>query len=187
MATNNHFINFNLRNKKADISTIQLIVRWRSNRFVGNAQHRIDPNHWDIKGQKAKTGLANLTSEKRKVYRAMNDDLQSHRDIVDDIFVTYNDQNGTTPELSIFKQLYHKRIEIKSADYQAAKKMTLFDFIDNVMPHKTFSTKQGPKKVTPQTVRNYKQTGRLLSRFADEKRYNVDFDTINMDFLCCGC
>lgn len=179
MATDNHFINFNLRNPKAKESTIHFIVRWRGNRYVGNANRRINPKHW--KGQRANTGMLNQSTTQREAYKAINKRLDMVRDTLDQIFETYLGQNEEAPDLTTFTKLV--KAALNTQDTQAeSKKMTLLYFIDNVMPTKTFATKDGVKKVTPQTVRNYKQTGRLLREFGTKYRMEVDFDTINTDF-----
>lgn len=180
MATDNHFINFNLRNPKAKESTIHFIVRWRGNRYVGNANSRINPKHW-TKGQRANTGLPKQTTKQRDAYKAINKRLDIIRDTVDQIFETYLEQNGVTPDLATFRQ-YVKDALNKQDSQAETTKMTLLYFIDNVMPTKTFATKEGLKTVTPQTVRNYKQTGRLLREFGAKYRMDIDFDTINTDF-----
>ncbi len=77
MATDRVFINFNLRSPKEKISTIHFIVRWRNNRYVGNTNHSINPSHWNVKSQQAKSNLPSLSEDKKKALRALNKNLNS--------------------------------------------------------------------------------------------------------------
>ncbi len=177
MATDRVFINFNLRSPKEKTSTIHFIVRWRSIRYVGNTNHSINPSHWNVKSQQAKSNLPSLSEDKKKALRALNKNLNSIRDRIEAIFEIYVQDHGSTPSKEEFIRIYKKGQEKGDTG-----SMTLLRFIDEVMPFKQFATKDGLQSVRANTVRNYQQAGKKLREFGDHRKQEVNFNSISMEF-----
>ena len=180
-------INFNLRHPDRKESPIHIIIRWRSSNnksltYVGNTDESIRVTEWDKKEQEAKTALQ--TGKKKLALRKINFNLNSIEAQIEDYFESYIEKHGMTPSKNEVMDFY--KLDLKGngdqEDGPLKEEMTLQLFIEKIMPMKRFTTKEGVKKVTPQTVRNYKQTGRLIKEFGGKYNRVIDFRDINQRF-----
>ncbi len=165
-------VNFYL--KKAEEATgkslIFLQYKYHGKRLVYSFKETIDPANWSPAKQRVKSNRA--TTE---------DGQYSLNDLLDNLerecLKSYNKhiKNGIPAPETIKGDLF--LFMNKNTGKSTAP--TLFDLIERF---KAGEIKSRGKEKTDGTLQIYKQSFNQLKEFSAEKKYKVDFDTINLDF-----
>lgn len=146
-------------------SLIYLVYNYQYKRFKYSTGEKIKPEFWNSNNQRAKE------SKKFKEYPEFNSRLDTLESAFNTVFRRLlND--GIQPNNNTLKRELEIQLDEKILK---RKKLTLFDFIeDYIKESENFKQKS--------TVTVYKTTQKHLKNFQQKKRYNVDFDTIDLNF-----
>lgn len=146
-------------------SLIYLVYNYQYKRFKYSTGEKIKPEFWNSNNQRAKE------SKKFKEYPEFNSRLDTLESAFNTVFRRLlND--GIQPNNNTLKRELEIQLDEKILK---RKKLTLFDFIeDYIKESENFKQKS--------TVTVYKTTQKHLKNFQQKKRYNVDFETIDLNF-----
>ena len=165
--------NFNLRSPKSKTdSSIHLIIRWKGNRIVYPTGIVINPKFWDSKSQYA------MQTRKFPNYPEFNTMLDNVENSAKDVFRKYRNDNQLKEPL---RNEYKELLDVKFSK-KAIVEVHLIDFITLFMEQSKTRISRVGKPISASTIRIYGNVRDRLIEFQDEKKYKVDFDTIDLNF-----
>lgn len=161
-------------NSKGETSIILDYSFGRNNRIKFATGYKVSPKNWDKSNQRIKAVSTIKNREK------VNNDL-----------LDYSFQ--FTKSVSNLDELEkHNKIKLKSLLEKIIRKVdtkavnpiiSFFEFADDYIEKRENQSKQIESvKLSPITVRSYKQTVNRLKDFSKEVKYNLDFESIDLKF-----
>lgn len=163
MATTNFYLK--TKDKKSGLSLILLYFRFDDQTLVVSTKEKINPDHWDSEKQTVRTKF-------KSKYPRVKDALEDMASVLESVFRRMH-INGETRTPETVKEKFNQEYWNKS---EATKKITLFEYCQSYI-------KKAEIIKEPGTIFTYKNTVRILKEFEAERKYKVNFDTINLDFL----
>ena len=160
-------------NSKKETSIILDYSFGRNNRIKFSTGYKVNPKYWDDSNQRIR---AISTIENRE---SVNADLANYlAEFVKEI--SDLDEIERTNK-SVLKSLLQKIIRGEHKDVLLPK--TFFQYADSFIQRKESQSKSiRSTKLSPVTVRSYKQTVNRLRDFNNELGYSLDFNTIDLNF-----
>jgi integrase len=145
----------------------------RNNRIKFATGYKVLPKNWDKSNQRIRA--VSTISNREKV----NSDLLKFSSQFISAVTDLNESEKQ--DKNLLKKLLAKIIRNEGDD--AKKTYTFFDFADDYILKKESQSKNiNTVKLSPITVRSYKQTINRLKDFDKENNYNLDFGNIDLKF-----
>ncbi len=145
----------------------------RNNRIKFSTGYKVNPKNWDKTNQriravstiknreKVNSDLMHFSSEFTKAISELEEEQKSEREILKSLLQKIIRGEGNTS------------VDIK----------TFFQFADDFIYHKESQSKNlSNVKLSPITVRSYKQTVNRIKDFDSDSKFGVDFNTIDLKF-----
>lgn len=160
-------------NAKAETSIILDYSFGRNNRLKFATGYKVAPKNWDKSNQRIKA--ISILTNREKVNKDL---LRYSSDFTDQV------SNLTEVEKQNRKVLKSLLEKIVRGTEELEKPITsFFEFADDFINTKENQAKNiGAVKLSPITVRSYKQTVNRLKEFNKKVKYNLDFDAIDLKF-----
>lgn len=169
-------IKFRLKdvNAKSETSIILDYSFGRNNRVKFATGYKVDPKNWDKTNQRIRA--VSTLNNREKVN---NDLLKYSSEFTEQVS---NLTESEKQNKNVLKSLLEKIIRNKEKDEE--KSITsFFEFADDFIKSKEHQAKNiTAVKLSPITVRSYKQTVNRLKEFNKKVNYNLDFDFIDLKF-----
>ncbi|WP_111682193.1 site-specific integrase [Winogradskyella tangerina] len=160
-------------NAKKETSIILDYSFGRNNRIKFSTGYKVNPKYWDDSNQRIR---AISTIENRE---SVNADLAKY--LAEFVKETVNLDDVERTNKSILKSLLQKIIRGEQKDVSIPK--SFFQYADSfILRKESLSKSITSAKLSPVTVRSYKQTVNRLRDFSNELGYSLDFNTIDLDF-----
>ena len=160
-------------NAKAETSIILDYSFGRNNRLKFATGYKVDPKNWDKSNQRIRAVSTLKNREK------VNNDLLKY---ASDFAVQVSNLSEVEKQnRKVLKSLLENIIR----DTEKVDKpiTSFFEFADEFIKGKENQAKNiSAVKLSPITVRSYKQTVNRLKEFNKKVKYNLDFDTIDLKF-----
>ncbi|PNQ75201.1 hypothetical protein C1T31_03440 [Hanstruepera neustonica] len=146
----------------------------RNNRIKFATGYKVKPKNWDNSNQRIRAVSTIANREK------VNTDLLKYSS--DFITAVSGLNEDDKQDKTILKSLLSKIIR-KEVDGEKKKITTFFDYADDYIANKESQSKDiKAVKLSPITVRAYKQTVNRLKEFNKRKSYGLDFNNIDLKF-----
>lgn len=168
-------IRYRLKNVNTTLET-SIILDYsfgRNNRLKFATGYKVAPKNWDKTNQRIR---AVSTLKNRETVN--NDLLRYSSDFADQVSKLTEVEKQ---DRKVLKSLLEKII--RASDEVVKKITSFFEFADNFIKSKENQAKNiGAVKLSPITVRSYKQTVSRLKEFDMTLKYNLDFQNIDLRF-----
>ncbi|MCR1025751.1 site-specific integrase [Cellulophaga baltica] len=168
-------VKFRLKDNKSNKETPILFDYsfGRGNRLKYSTGYKTNVKNWDTKNQKIRA-ISTITNRDEINNKLKEIELRFIKE------VSNLDENEKIDKIilkSIFDEIIGKKIITKK------DKITFLQYADNFVDSQSNNAiTASSMKLAPVTVRSYKQTIEKLKDFNKEKKYFLDFDTIDMNF-----
>jgi integrase len=160
-------------NSKNETSIILDYSFGRNNRLKFATGYKVKPKNWDKTNQRIRSVATIKNREK------VNSDLLNFSsEFLDAVFRL---EEGEKQDKNKLKILLSKII--RKTEKFDIKIKTFFEFVDDFIKRKEDQAKNlGAVKLSPITVRSYKQTINRIKEFNANVKYNLDFENIDLKF-----
>jgi integrase len=161
-------------NAKNETSIILDYSFGRGNRLKFATGYKVKPKNWDVSNQK----IRNISTIQNR--EKINNDLRRFSSEFLDAVSELNEDDKQNKEK--LKEFLNKII--RKIDVGVKKEIkTFFEFADDYIETREYQSKNiSSVKLSPITVRSYKQTIKRIKEFNQKTKYNLDFDKIDLKF-----
>jgi integrase len=163
--------------KKAEESTglslIYLQFKYKGNRLVFSFGQSVDPNNWNANKQRVKNNKQTTADGDHN----LNDLLHNLKEVCEK---AYKDELKTGIPTPKKLREYLIRFMNQNSDQEKKEGPDLFELLERFIAGEI---RRKGKVMAPGTTHNYHSLKLHLRAFETEKRYKINFDTINLDFF----
>jgi integrase len=158
-------VRFVLKDPKSQKETlIYLIIRFNYQKLKLSTKEKIYPKYWNTINRRAKVTRNNIG------YNELNTRLDNLESSMKNTYWSLLN-NKVTPTPQSLKHRFLEYMGIESED----DIVTFFGFVEKFI-------EQRKAIVRPNTIKKYKATEQHLKNFCDERKVDISFDDINLDF-----